>query len=440
MKPHTLSFMITAFILSLLLSDSVSYAYGWQQASLPSSVTQDLYAVWGSSDGDIYVAGESGTLIYWDGSTWQVITTNTLFDLTSLWELPDIAVFAAGDEGTLLLSYFGGTGWLAFTPTDITDSRLNALWGSSVTNVYAIGSLGTILSFNGTSWEDVSPSITTGIDLYSIWGSTGNDIYVGGQDGTMFHYDGTTWTAVSSIPTAQDIRAIWGSSGSDIYAADINGDILHYNGSSWTITPTTTNGIALYALWGSSADDVFAAGETGIVYHYDGNSWGSLSNVPFSLNIYAVWGSTSGKVYFAGQDGTLLIYTRVDNIPPVINYTEISKNNDGTAYISTPVTFFFSEKMDPATINTSTVILKSGSTVVPGQVSLSSDGMTLSVSGDDAFSTPYTIIVTGGSNGVKDLAGNALVSSYSVSFTTEAEPSSTGSSVGGGCFISSARM
>src|SRR5208337_1232635 len=157
-RTHILYFMITAFILSLLLSNSVSYADSWQQASLPSSVTQDLYAVWGSSDGDIYAAGESGTLIYWDGSTWQEITTNTSFDLTSLWGLPDNVVFAAGDEGTILLSYFGGTGWLPFTPTDITDSRLNALWGSSATtNVYAVGSLGTILSFNGTSWEDVTP-------------------------------------------------------------------------------------------------------------------------------------------------------------------------------------------------------------------------------------------------------------------------------------------
>ena len=439
MRTHVLSFMITAFILSLLLSNSVSYADSWQQAPLPPSVTQDLYAVWGSSDGDIYAAGESGMLIHWDGSTWQTITTNTYFDLTSLWELPDIAVFSAGDEGTILLN--GGTEWLTFT---LTDSHLNALWGLSATNVYAVGSLGTILSFNGTSWEDVSPSITTGIDLYSIWGSTGNDIYVGGQDGTMFHYDGTTWTAVSSIPTSQDIRALWGSSGSDIYAAGTLGDIIHYNGNQWSLV-YTASGNLLTSLWGSSSTDIFAAGQNGKIYHYYNNgvplNWYDITPLTISIeDINAVWGSTSGKVYFAGQDGTLLIYTRPDHIPPVINYTEISKNNDGTAYISTPITFLFSEKMDPATINTSTVILKSGSTVVSGQASLSSDGMTLNVSGDDAFSTPYTIIVTGGSNGVKDLAGNALSSSYSVSFTTEAEPSSTGSSGGGGCFISSARM
>jgi hypothetical protein len=436
MRTHTLYFMITAFILSLLLTNSVSYADSWQKASLPPSITQDLYAVWGSWDGDIYAAGASGTLIYWDGSTWQEITTNTSDDLTSLWELPNIAVFSAGDLGTILLN--GGTGWLMFK---LTDSRLNALWGLSATNVYAVGSLGTILFFNGTSWKDVAPSITTGIDLYSIWGNTGNDIYVGGQNGTMFHYDGTTWKAVSSIPTSQDIRALWGSSGSDIYAADTNGDILHYNGSSWTIA-TTTTGIALNTLWGSSPVDVFAAGENGIVYHYDGNSWGSLPSVPTSLKINAVWGSTSGKVYFAGQDGTFLIYTRPDHIPPVINFSEISKNNDGTAYISTPVTFLFSEKMDPASINASTIILESGSTVVSRHVSLSSDGMTVSVSGNDAFSTPCTLTITGGSNGVKDLAGNVLASSYSVSFTTEAKPVSTHHNIGGGggCFISSARM
>jgi hypothetical protein len=246
------------------------------------------------------------------------------------------------------------------------------------------------------------------------------------------------------IPTSQDIRAIWGSSGSDIYAAGTLGDIIHYNGNQWSPV-YTASGNLLTSLWGSSSTDIFAAGQNGKIYHYYNNgvtlNWYDITPTISITNINAVWGSTSGKVYFAGQDGTLLIYTRPDHIPPVINFSEISKNNDGTAYISTPITFLFSEKMDPATINASTIILKSGPNVVSKQVSLSSDGMTLSVSGDDAFSTPYTLTVTGGSNGVKDLAGNALASSYSVSFTTEAKPSSTGSSGGGGgCFISSARM
>ncbi len=433
MRTHTLYFVITTFILSLLLYSSLSYADSWQKASLP--VSQDLYAVWGSSDSDIYVAGAVGTLIHFDGVTWHDISINTPQDLTSVWETPLTAVFVAGDNGTILMN--DGTGWISFATNTV--SRLNALWGLSITNIYAVGSLGTILSFNGISWGDATPSITNETDLYSIWGDdTGNNIYVGGQNGTMFHYDGTTWKAVSSIPTYQDLRSLWGSSGSDIYAADTEGDILHYNGSAWTAK--SMSGLALYALWGSAADDVFAAGAVGNVYHYDGHSWSSLSNNGlFGSNIDAIWGSTSGKVYFAGQYGTILIYSRDDIIPPVINSYKISKNNDGTAYISTPVTFLFSEKMNAKTINSSTVIMKSGSTVVSGGVSLSSDGMTLSVSGDDSYSTPYTITVTGGSNGVKDLAGNALASSYPVSFTTEAEPPSTGSS-GGGCFISSARM
>jgi hypothetical protein len=391
--------------------------------------------VLGSSDGDIYAAGANGTLIHWDGGTWDEINTTSLdlLDLSALWELPGIAVLAAGEGGTILLN--GGTGWLKFT---LTDSHLNALWGLSVTKVYAVGSLGTILAFNGTSWQDVTPSVITGTELFSIWGSTGNDIYVGGQNGAIFHYDGTLWKTVPSIPTVQDIRAIWGSSGSDIYAAGTDGDILHYDGSVWTAK--SMGGLALYALWGSSASDIFAAGAVGNVYHYDGHSWGSLSNGLFSSNINAIWGSNSGKVYFAGQDGTILIYSRDDTIPPVINSSKIAKNNDGTAYISTPITFSFSEKMKASTINNSTVIMKSGSTVVSAQVSLSSDGMTLSVSGDNTFSTPYTITVTGGSNGVKDLAGNALVLDYPVSFTTEAEPPSTGSGGASGCFISSSRM
>jgi hypothetical protein len=355
-----------------------------------------------------------------------------------VWGIPGVTVITTGDQGMIFLN--DGTRWVNFTSSQFSAVNFNALWGSSVTNIYTVGSLGTILLFNGVSWDYiVSPTTLT---LYSIWGSAPNNVFAGGEIGTLLNFDGNTWKTVSiSTLTAQDIRALWGSSGSDIYATGSLGDILHYDGIAWG-KKFSASGNTLYTLWGSASDDVFAAGKNGAVYHYDGVTWNKLSGVPFSNDIYAAWGSTSGTVYFASEDGTILIYSRDDHIPPVINYASIPKDNDGNAYIAGPFTFQFSEKMKDTTFTTTTVTLKTGSTTVPVHVSLSNDGMILTLTGSLAFSTPYTITITGGSNGVKDQAlptGNAMRSDYSVSFTTEPKPNSN-SSGGGSCFIATALM
>jgi hypothetical protein len=83
----------------------------------------------------------------------------------------------------------------------------------------------------------------------------------------------------------------------------------------------------------------------------------------------------------------------------------------------------FSEPMTASTITTSTVILRDpSSTVVTASVSYHATTRiaTLTPSALLRASTRYTVTVKGGSTGVKDLAGNALVSDSTWWFTTGA--------------------
>ena len=285
--------VLTALFLLIHLPISGSCADTWKT---DNPADQDLNAIWGSTDEDIYAAGASNTLIHFDGSSWeqvlQIKNSTPTIDLMSVWGAPPVPVLCAGKQGIIFLN--DGMRWLKFTLAKLTLSDINAIWGSSKTNIYAVGSLGTILSFNGTSWNLVTPAITSA-DLYCIWGSSADDIFVGGYLGNLFHYNGITWESLSL--TSQDLRAIWGSSGSDVYVTGSDGDILHYNGSTWK-TVSTKSGISLYTLWGSAVDDVFAAGENGKIFHYydDGVSLGWHDITPsISINdIKAAWGSTSG--------------------------------------------------------------------------------------------------------------------------------------------------
>ena len=104
-----------------------------------------------------------------------------------------------------------------------------------------------------------------------------------------------------------------------------------------------------------------------------------------------------------------------DTISPTVQST---MPVDGADKMSTytVVTVTFSEPMDPATVNLTTVEL----TGVSAAVSFDSESnkAILIPNSQLAYFTVYTAVVKGGENGVKDAAGNPLESDYTWSFTT----------------------
>ena len=91
-----------------------------------------------------------------------------------------------------------------------TVEHLYGVWGSSSSNVYAVGASGTILHYNGLIWSDDIESATTE-GLRTIWGTGSSDIYSGGDSGTILHYDGISWSEMESNSTAW-LLGMWGTS------------------------------------------------------------------------------------------------------------------------------------------------------------------------------------------------------------------------------------
>jgi len=89
--------------------------------------------------------------------------------------------------------------------------------------------------------------------LHSVWGSSGSDVFAVGDSGRILHYNGSTWSAMTSW-TTNILHSVWGSSGSEVFAVGDSGRILHYNGSTWSaMSSWTTNNF--YGVWGSSGSD-----------------------------------------------------------------------------------------------------------------------------------------------------------------------------------------
>lgn len=222
-------------------------------------------------------------------------------DILGIWGSSPSDIYAIGLDGGLV--HYDGQSW---SRQDIGKEFAcpgagcwQALWGTSSSDIYLVGR--TILHFDGTSWTPVEndpESMHT-----SVWGSSSTDVFVVGN--TIAHWDGSAWSTMEN-PASQMLQGVWGSSASDVFAVGLGGTVLHYNGSAWL---PVYSGIQedLYSVWGTSATNVFAVGSGGAILHYDGSQWNLIqSGVADTLR--AIWGRSASDIYVAGTYGMVLHY------------------------------------------------------------------------------------------------------------------------------------
>jgi hypothetical protein len=109
----------------------------------------------------------------------------------------------------------------------------------------------------------------------------------------------------------------------------------------------------------------------------------------------------------------------VKALAPTVSGT-VNANGATNVPINAKVGATFSEAMDPASITAATFFLMQGTAAVPGTVSYTGVSAVFVPSGNLAPNTLHTVTVKGGSGGARDLAGNAMTSDFSWSWTTGA--------------------
>ncbi len=188
---------------------------GWQ----PRSGSGTIYGIWGSSADDVWMVADNSTGVAYQRA------------LTLHGTPADAGADAAPPDGGYPV---GATPErLTWTPVDSqANVTLEAVWGSSAADVWAVGVLGTIrhITPSDVRWQKVeSPTTET---LHSIWGSGPNDIWAVGDAGTIVHYDGTTFklsTAQFQLGKKPNLYGVWGSGPNDVWIVG-DGILLHYTG------------------------------------------------------------------------------------------------------------------------------------------------------------------------------------------------------------------
>ena len=107
-----------------------------------------------------------------------------------------------------------------------------------------------------------------------------------------------------------------------------------------------------------------------------------------------------------------------DNIAPKVVSSKPANGATGVA-VASSVTASFDEAVQGSTVSTTTFKVQAGTTSIPGTVTLSADGMTAMFDPTSLLeaSVSYTATIT---TGVKDLAGNPIVTVKTWTFTTAA--------------------
>jgi hypothetical protein len=113
-----------------------------------------------------------------------------------------------------------------------------------------------------------------------------------------------------------------------------------------------------------------------------------------------------------------------DTTPPAVVAT-IPADGSAGVFADANASARFSEALDPATVDGSTVQLRDAAAqVVPATVAwdATTTSAVLDPSATLAYSSTYTVTVLGGASGVTDVAGNPLAADVTWTFTTQAAP------------------
>ncbi len=276
----------------------------------------------GLAKNDIYALGGNKGMMHYDGTGWSDIDIDVpTISPRAMWCFGGNDIFIAGHSADAqiesLIRHYDGQTW-----TDMEHpgpyEKIIAIWGASPNDVFAVadgsGGENAILHYDGQSWS-VSTS-DYGFIFDKLWGTSGTDVYaVGTESAIAFHYNGEVWSEIT-LPSSAEIeliRDVWGTGPNNLYfVGGTGGDewgeesfpvIVHYDGSNWT--PTVLDwwwdeqwdeppNESFEAIWGYGDDSIYAVGTKS--YYYDGTDWLEMKDIAVGND---VWGASAEETWVA---------------------------------------------------------------------------------------------------------------------------------------------
>lgn len=261
--------------------------------------------LWGTSENDMFMAGEDGLLAHFDGARWAPVALGHDYshrDFSALFGFSPTDVFAGNGYGDLL--HYDGEAWMEIE----VPAGIYGLWGTSSKNLFAISS-SQVMHFDGEEWSIVDTGLPTDIRWRGISGSGPGHVVLVGRSvespgaPRFAHFDGVDWIE-HRVPVNDGLANVWSAGPEATFAIGLRGSILYFDGRELT-SMRGENGQDLHSIWGSSATEVFVGGDQTIL-RFDGKAWSSMdlpsiSDVEYRQNIRSVFGFGGNRLFASGN-------------------------------------------------------------------------------------------------------------------------------------------
>ncbi len=263
---HVLLFLlIMPLLVGPIREVKSSSLYGWTPVSNP--VENDagaLTSVFMIDSSDGWAVGWLGTILHWDGNSWEAVPSPTVCDLFSVFMLSsnDGWAVGAGPINNTAILHWDGISWNPVPPPEGMNAILRSVYMIGSNDVWAVG----CISRNGFDYE------------------------------VMIRWNGTEWSLMSSTYPSQ-LNSVFMIDSSDGWA--VGERIVHWDGTSWTAVSSPTG--LLIGIFMLSASDGWAVGAAGKTLHWDGEVW-SLMTSPSSYTLQSIFMTNPSNGWFVGED------------------------------------------------------------------------------------------------------------------------------------------
>ena len=275
-----------------------------------------LKEVWGASPSAVFVAGRSryvtsstgtGLILRFDGKKWSPMATGlpAWTELLGLWGTSATDIYAVG-ANVILRS--GGGGWSAVAKPG---AWLQAVWGASRSAIFAVGFQSKTARFDGKSWS--LGGVGASVELTGVWGTSATNVFAAGG-GAIRRFDGAKWTTVYA-PVCADLHSVWGDSPTQMYVGAAvstmlqNSPLLRFDGARLVaLTPPPKTCTTVHALWGSSPANVLASqvtSSTSMIMRHDGITL-SVDLSAVNGAVQGLWGASASEVFAVGGGGAVI--------------------------------------------------------------------------------------------------------------------------------------
>lgn len=272
------------------------WAAGRFRREQPTKVA--LYGIWGSGPTDVFAVGGEGTLLRYDGKSWQRLASDAYENLRSVWGVSPSHVLVAGDRRTII-HYNGQRAKESVQGL----AHFRGVWGPNKTIAWAVGSGGAILRGGRNPLADwVSESSTTAVELRAIAGRSAREVYAVGQGGTILTRRGRSWRLLHGGSAETLVSVSIDKAGGEALALGLRGRLLSRKAGKWKATTLPVPGI--YRALHRSGAEMTAVGHRGLLVRGDGKAYRRIAaGTPEDL--LAVNGC-GGRLFAAGTRGTML--------------------------------------------------------------------------------------------------------------------------------------